>query len=219
MARRHTRSEDSLRRKKGRKKGAPRILIVCEGEKTETNYFTAIRRERRISSTRVRIMPSDFGTDPLNVVNYALDQFLKEGKAFDQVYAVFDRDDHLNFHNALSRAAALDETYRNDAGVLVPFNAVPSVPNFELWILLHFRDVLAPMHRTAVYAELRRPGVYPAYAKNIVTAYEDTKAHIADATKRAVHLRGLFEPPNGTDPYTDVDVLAGTILAIPSAWA
>ncbi|WP_210239400.1 MULTISPECIES: RloB family protein [unclassified Mesorhizobium] len=208
-----------MRRKNGRKKGAPRILIVCEGEKTETNYFTAIRQERRLSSARVRILPSDFGTDPLNVVNYAVDQFLKEGKTFDQVYAVFDRDDHHNFHNALNRAAALDKAYRNDAGVLVPFMAVPSVPNFELWILLHFRDVLASIHRTEVYAELRKPGVYPAYAKNIATAYEDTKARIADATTRAVLLRGLFAPPNGSDPYTDVDVLAGTILAIPSAWA
>jgi len=218
MARR-SRSETTFRRREGRKKGAPRILIVCEGEKTETNYFNAIRRERRISSARVRIMPSDFGTDPLNVVNYALDQFLKEDKAFDLVYAVFDRDDHLNFHNALSRAAALDESHKNDAGVLVPFKAIPSVPNFELWLLLHFRDVLAPIHRTAVYAELRKAGVYPAYAKNIASAYDDTKACMAAATQRAVHLRGLFTPPNGTDPYTDVDVLAATILAIPSAWA
>ncbi|ESX66038.1 CRISPR-associated protein [Mesorhizobium sp. LSHC420B00] len=218
MARR-SRSEATFRRREGRKKGAPRILIVCEGEKTETNYFNAIRRERRISSARVRIMPSDFGTDPLNVVNYALDQFLKEDKAFDLVYAVFDRDDHLNFNNALSRAAALDESHKNDAGVPVPFKAIPSVPNFELWLLLHFRDVLAPIHRATVYAELRKPGIYPAYAKNIASAYDDTKARIAAATQRAVHLRGLFTPPNGTDPYTDVDVLAATILAIPSAWA
>ncbi|MBZ9859095.1 RloB family protein [Mesorhizobium sp. CA12] len=73
---------------------------MCEGEKTETDYFNAIRRERRISSARVRIMPSDYGTDPLSVMNYAFDRFLSEGRAFDQVYAVFDRDDHLHFHNA-----------------------------------------------------------------------------------------------------------------------
>ena len=44
-----------------------------------------------------------------------------------------------------------------------------SVPNFELWVLLHFRDFLAPFHRNEEYASLRRPQHYPAYAKNSKT--------------------------------------------------
>ncbi|WP_224616887.1 hypothetical protein [Mesorhizobium sp. ESP7-2] len=54
---------------------------------------------------------------------------------------------------------------------------------------MHFRAVLAPIHRAELCAELQTPGVYPTYAKNITTAYDDTKAGIADAMTRAVHLR------------------------------
>lgn len=214
---RRVRSETTLRRTQGRKKGSPRILIVCEGEKTERNYFNAIRRERRLSGARVQILPSYYGTDPLSVVNYALDKFL-ESKDFDEVYAVFDRDDHHGYNNALTRAAALNNAYKNDAGVRVPFAAVPSVPNFELWLLLHFRNVLAPIHRNEVYGELKKLAVYPAYAKNSTTAYEDTKDRIGTATERAVHLRATFSPADGSAPYTDVDLLANKLLSIPVAW-
>ncbi len=107
---RRARSESSLRRTQGRKKSSPRILIVCEGEKTERSYFNAIRRERRLSGARVQILPSDYGTDPLSVVNYALDKFLAEGRAFDEVYAVFDRDDHHTYNNALDRASPRSTT-------------------------------------------------------------------------------------------------------------
>jgi hypothetical protein len=44
----YERNESRLSRRQGRKRPYDRMLIVCEGEKTEVNYFTAIRREKRI---------------------------------------------------------------------------------------------------------------------------------------------------------------------------
>jgi hypothetical protein len=189
------------------------MLIVCEGEKTEVNYFKAIRREKRVPSADIEIVPSDYGTAPLRIVEYAIDRF-KETKAFDRVYAVFDRDDHDSYHNALAKAEATDKKLKNDEGTAVPFKAVPSVPNFELWVLLHFRDVLAPIHRTEVYAELRKPAAYPAYTKNSTTVYQDTRDHIPAASGRAAVLRGQFDKHNGADPYTDADLLTGELLKI-----
>jgi len=78
-----------------RDKDYPRILIVCEGEKTEPNYFEEIRREYRIHTANVRVLPSEAGTNPMQIVQFAEDTFRKSGKAFDKVFAVFDRDDHL----------------------------------------------------------------------------------------------------------------------------
>ncbi|MBN9277772.1 MAG: RloB domain-containing protein [Hyphomicrobium sp.] len=43
----------------------------------------------------------------------------------------------------MTRAEQLDNTLRNDEKKLVRFFAVPSVPCFELWLLLHFENVLA----------------------------------------------------------------------------
>jgi hypothetical protein len=215
LAKKHRfeRTEARLARRQGRKRSYERMLIVCEGEKTEVNYFEAIRREKRIPNADIKIVPSDYGTSPLRIVEYAIDQF-RESKAFDRVYAVFDRDEHDSYHNALAKAEATNKKLKNDEGKAVPFSAIPSVPCFELWLLLHFRDVLAPMHRHEVYAELRKPAYYPAYTKNSKAVYSDTKDRIPSATERSVHLRGLTDKHNGDDPYTDADVLTGDLLKI-----
>ncbi len=215
MAKRHRfeRLEDRVVRKAGRKRPYDRMLIVCEGAKTEVNYFEAIRKDKRLPTAHIAVMPSDYGTSPLQIVHYAIDRF-NETKGFDRVYVVFDRDDHLTYHNALAKAQATDKALKNDGGVKVPFVAVPSVPNFELWVLLHFRDVLAPIHRNVVYAELKKPAAYPGYAKNSVTVFGDTKELIPAAKARAEALRGTFTAHDGNDPYTDVDLLTGELLKI-----
>ncbi|MGR6431060.1 RloB family protein [Rhizobium sp. PAMB 3174] len=215
MAKKHRfeRTESRLSRPKGKKRSYDRMLIVCEGEKTEVNYFEAIRREKRLPNADIEVVPSDYGTSPLDIVEYAIDRF-NESQAFDRVYVVFDRDDHASYHNALSKADATHRKLRNDEGNLVPFTSVPSVPNFELWILLHFRDVLAPIHRNEVYAALRRAEFYPTYVKNSKTVFRDTKDRLPDAARRAAVLRGRFNKYDGNDPYTDIDVLTSELLKI-----
>lgn len=209
---RFERAEAGLRRPKPRKRLYDRMLIVCEGAKTEVNYFLAMRRELRIPSADIQVVHSHFGTEPIQIVQSAEELFLKT-RAFDRVFVVFDRDEHLTYHNALARVTALDCKLKNDNKRAVPFKAIPSVPNFEFWILLHFREVLAFMPRAEVFSELRKQAHYPAYAKNSLTVYSDTKGAIPKATQRAEHLRQLFTAHTGTDPYTDVDILTGHFAA------
>lgn len=215
MAKSHRfeRSEARLKRGKPKKRPYDRMLIVCEGAKTEVNYFEAIRRELRISSADIEVVHSALGTEPLQIVEFAEARF-RESRAFDRVFAVFDRDDHQTYNNALSKAAALNGKLKNDAGQDVCFRTIPSVPNFEFWLLLHFKDVQAFMPRADVYTELRKPVYYPTYAKNSQTVYKDTKIRIPDATRRAKDLRNLFNAHSGKDPYTDVDVLTGILIGL-----
>lgn len=215
MAKSHRfeRSEARLKRGKPKKPPYDRMLIICEGEKTEVNYFRAIRRELRIPSADIEVVHSVLGTQPLQIVESAEARF-RASKAFDRVFAVFDRDDHLTYNNALSRAAALDGKLKNDQKKNVSFQAIPSVPNFEFWILLHFKNVLAFMPRADVYTELKEAAHYPTYAKNSLTVYADTKHRIPDATQRAVQLRGQYTAHPGTDPYTDADVLTGIMTGL-----
>ena len=138
-----------MARKMGRRASYDRILIVSEGSKTEPLYLNEIRAEHRLSTTNVQVQPSQYGTTPLQVVEYAEHLFthgdeLKniQPRAFEQVFAVFDRDDHLTYHNALNRAAARNKKMRNDLNIVVRFEAVPSVPCFELWLLLHCRRAI-----------------------------------------------------------------------------
>ena len=83
----------SLRRGQPTRDSYDRILVVCEGEKTEPNYFNEIRQEARISTLHIRILHS-VGTQPLQVVSCAEAEFQKT-KQFEKVFVVFDRDDHF----------------------------------------------------------------------------------------------------------------------------
>lgn len=109
---RHERLESRLARRQGRKPARQRVLIACEGEKTEVLCFEGIRRQYRASAATIKVIHGD-GTAPRQVVDFALDTFQADN-AYDAVYAIFDRDDHPTYANALRQAAANDGQYRND---------------------------------------------------------------------------------------------------------
>ncbi len=73
------------------------------------------------------MLHSQFGTEPQQVLEYALTVF-KNGdrerglhaREFDRLIVVFDRDEHMSYHAALAQAAAQSGKLRNDNGVAVP---------------------------------------------------------------------------------------------------
>lgn len=201
----------ALERKKGKRPPYARVLIVCEGEKTEPNYFDEIRVQLRIPTAHVHVIPTLLGTQPRQVVDSAEKVFL-ERREFDAVYAVFDRDDHTTYPDALAQADRLNGKHKNDEGTKVAFHAVPSVPCFELWILLHIRQVLAFNHRDQIIAAVA--DVLPGYAKGMKGVFGKTQGQLAAATARAAQLRQQFGPFAGTDPYTTVDELVARLLAL-----
>lgn len=203
------RQRRQLERKLGRRAGYDRILIVSEGSKTEPSYFKEIRAEYRLHSANVEVQPSVLGTEPLQVVDYARELFENgdrhkgvRPRAFEQVYAVFDRDDHRTFHNALARARALDGTLRNDLKQLVKFAAIPSRPSFEFWLLLHFEDVRGLIHRDEAMRRLKRH--LPGYNKGYGQAFAETKSTLQAAMDRARILARRGDPADDTEPYTAV---------------
>lgn len=211
MRDRHRKSAD-LRRRSGRRQPRQRVLIVCEGEKTERNYFEEIRQAARLSTAEVYTVQSELGTDPENVVRSAEKAFQDKNKAFDQVYAVFDRDDHRGYANAIAMAIAKNGKLRNAERKPVTFRPVPSVPCFELWLLLHFDRAEGPLPRTDVFRRLKTS--WPGYAKNSANAYATTNPTLNEARTRAAALRRNVGPLPGTDCYTDVDELVALLLAL-----
>lgn len=121
----------ALARKKGTRPPFDRILIVTEGAKTEPLYIEEIRKQKRISSAHVEVVHSELGAQPRQVVDSAVAKFA-ETKAFECVYAVFDRDDHHTYADALARVRQFDKTLKNDERKAMRFYAVPTVPYFEL---------------------------------------------------------------------------------------
>lgn len=216
----HRQAERDLRRRAAQRQPAERLLIVCEGEKTEPLYLGEIRQELRLPSANVEVQPAADGTEPLSIVQQAERLFMQGSRAlgihprsFDRVIAVFDRDEHHTYHAALQRVAALNGKLCNDEGTNVPFESVVSVPCFELWLLLHFEDVLAPLHRNEAVARLRDH--IAGYAKGSGSHWAVTRGQLEVATLRA---RALAEKGNaaadGKQPFTNVHELVNRLLRL-----
>ncbi|MBA4261036.1 MAG: hypothetical protein C0443_03170 [Comamonadaceae bacterium] len=184
------RQKRQLERKLARRASYDRILIVSEGSKTEPNYFKEIRAAYRLHTANVEVQPSELGTEPIQVVQYAKELFENgdrhkqvQSRAFEQVYAVFDRDDHRSYFDALKQADALDGKLRNDNKQPVRFRAIASIPSFELWLLLHYEDIQAPIHRDEVMARLKQH--IPGYDKGAGGAFATTVGQLNVAVQRA----------------------------------
>jgi hypothetical protein len=79
------------------------------------------------------------------------------GSAYDEVWCVFDVDDHERL------AQAIDQAKANRIHVAI------SNPCFELWALMHYQDQRAYITRDHVRAELRR--YIPGYEKSLPCVY------------------------------------------------
>lgn len=213
------RQRAQLERKQGRRASYDRILIVTEGSKTEPNYFTEIRSHYRLHTANVKVRHSDLGTEPLQVVQHAKDLFENgdrhrnlQPRAFEQVYAVFDRDEHLSYAEALQMAHALDGRLRNDNKQMISFKAIASVPNFELWLLLHFENITAPLHRDRAIERLILH--IRDYEKGARGTFNRTRLALGEAMERARILAQRTTAENGVEPFTKVGELVAVLTAL-----
>lgn len=214
----HRQAARELLRRKAQRQPAERLLIVCEGSKTEPLYLGEIRQQLRLPSANVQVQPAAYGTEPLRIVEYAERLFIEGQRAlgihartFDRVVVVFDRDEHHTYHAALQRVAALNGRLENDERVKVPFEAVVSVPCFEMWLLLHFEDVFAPLHRDEVMVRLR--GYLAGYAKGQGSHWTVTRERLDVATARAnALLEAGHTADDGAQPYTNMHELVHRLL-------
>ena len=211
MAKNHrAKSVRDLRRPKGTRSSYDRVLIVCEGEKTECNYFDEIRQKLRIPTAHIHVVSSELGTDPKSVVRSAIEAFSNKGNGFERVYAVFDRDDHAEYANAIHMACSKDKRLRNDQRQPVRFEATVSVPCFELWLLLHFSEVQSWIHRETLLKRLREH--ISDYEKGMPNLFSLTESNLTTAIDRAKLLKKTYQRIPGDEPYTDVHELVEFLL-------
>ncbi len=113
------------------------FLIVCEGSKTEPNYFKSFPKEIGGVVYEVKI-GGDGGINTLGVVEKAIELRDNSSQQYDRVWAVFDKDNFPpnRFNSAIQKAKAnnIHCAWSNEA--------------FELWYLLHFHDRITAMSRT-----------------------------------------------------------------------
>lgn len=177
-----------------------RILIVCEGEKTEPYY---LRDTRQALGIQPSLAPVEFGqgSNPRDIVDTAIrlkQVAARDGNAFTTVYCVFDRDEHAYYDESIQRAAARS------------LQTIKSVPCFEYWLLLHFKNHTAPYARTGN----RSPGqccehdlkaAWPAYEKCRKSIFTELQgAPEARATRNAVKRLQTAQREDDNNPTTEV---------------
>jgi hypothetical protein len=117
--------------------------------------------------------------------------------AYDEVWCVFDVDEHpkLNEAGQLASARGIELAVSN--------------PCFELWLLLHFRDSPGARHRHDVQHMLT--GFLPSYDKHLDFAM--LEAGVTEARRRALRLDqdAEEEGESGRNPTTGVYRLTDSI--------
>ncbi len=178
------------------------FLLVCEGEKTEPNYFNALVAHLPPESVKVEIEGE--GTNTLSVVNKAIELRNKRAKDkllpdFDEVWAVFDRDSfpaaHFNEAMLLGERQDIGTAYSNEA--------------FELWYILHFQYLDTGVTRNR-YIEILKQRLGD-YAKNSDDIYEILQ-QTGDEKTAIKHAKRLLEnavdkTPSDAKPSTRVHIL------------
>lgn len=189
----------SLARKKARRKPYDVVLIVCEGQKTEPNYFKKLRAHLRLNPANIDIRACPTGSDPMSIVNFALKEH--ERNKYDHSYCVFDKE-QSNYQEALNKVEA-----QRKKGISL--HAITSVPCFEYWLLLHFEETSKPYNKKGkktpgeqLKSELKKH--IPGYHEADKTIFEKTKSYLAEAITRA-KLIDKTQKKIGTDnPSTKV---------------
>lgn len=136
-------------RLKSKRQAPANYLIVCEGKKTEPNYFNGLKKkinEKYGNKVDVLIPNIDIkgtGMNTTSLVKYTQKTVNHANKVYGQVWVVFDKDDYN------------DEQF-NSAIDNCNYNVAWSNPNFELWLLAHFKKVNRYVSKDVVLQELSK---------------------------------------------------------------
>ncbi|WP_080414628.1 RloB family protein [Burkholderia ubonensis] len=179
-------------RNEGRRSTRQKILIVCEGEKTEPGYFNSFRVDKEVCDIR------GIGANTLSLVNEA--KKIKGNGNYGEVWCVFDHDSFpkKNIVAALKRAKTLG------------FKCAFSNESFELWFVLHFCYLDTQITRKD-YCKRLSGFLNKEYKKNDPGIYEALLPFQGDAIKNSEklykNLTGDGTHPADARPSTSVHLL------------
>jgi hypothetical protein len=195
------RRDNDLKRAKAKREPRRHFFLYCEGEKTEPAYFTALERYLdklvRVESihTGVPMTIAEVAAAKLKEIKKSKDSFEKG----DQVWAVFDRDEHPKHE------CAVELCKRSGVGV------ARSNPCFEVWLILHEEDYHRPddRHEVCQYLLSLRPEYDPNGAKTC--NFGEMIVRVEEAEKRAASQLAQREKERA--PYGRPSTTVGQLTA------
>ena len=171
-----------------------KVLIVCEGKKTEPNYFSSLIANLKLTAAEVKIY-NGRGSAPKSVVEFGIEIFEMESD-FDLVFFVFDKDNHDSYAAALSMVENLKTKGKYKSKII---GAITSNPCFEVWFLMHFEPYDKPFTSSGgkspcgnVIAVLRKQACFKNYSKGqrnhfdlLIDRLQIAKKNAAQVLKRS----------------------------------
>lgn len=196
------RSLQDFSRRTGGKPPRKVLTIICEGIRTEPEYFGELRKKHRLSTLDIQIVKGQGA--PQRIVEEGITH-QKSAEVGDEVWCVFDTE---NKANNLRFDAAIDQARK------APVFLAVSNPAFEYWCLLHFESTDRPFHDANDALNALRVHI-PQYDKH-APFFHELEGRIPDALRNAQKLRqNSIEPwdefPN---PSTGVDGLVRSIMGM-----
>jgi len=196
------------------------ILIVCEGEKTEPNYF----RSFPVAGVKVEVLGE--GRNTLSLIEKAgkyWKRMTNEGKFYETLWCVMDRDSFpkCNYDNSFNKIKALEtninKRYKKKLVKEFKANIAYSNEAFEIWYMLHYEYYNTSISRDR-YIRLLSDKMGISYKKNSQDIYErlealnlntDGKNGLGFALKNAEKLRASISlsEVHRQNPSTTVDLL------------
>ena len=181
-------------------------LIVCEGERTEPNYFNALAGGRNSKVLSVDVLGE--GQSTCRLVRTAIEERDNSMIEYDRVWVVFDKDDFQDFNEAIALAGSnhICSAWSNES--------------FELWYYLHFQYLDTPITRSqyieALNREIRKHEPEYSYAKNDKGTYAILckYGNLDLAIRHAERLETLYNDTNFAThkPCTKVHHLVKELL-------
>lgn len=126
-----------------------KILLFCEGctEKNYFNYFANIINKNQTKYSHIKIIPVLAGGNAQRVLNFAkeyLSHYNQEQKfSLYNKYLIFDCDAPPDIAKVI-----------NDMKKLNDFSLLPSNCSFDIWLLMHFENVYAPLSKKEIFSKL-----------------------------------------------------------------
>ena len=166
------------------------IRVLTEGKVTEPSYLAEWERRNR----HVRLDTKEYGMAPLNLVQQAREyqktnvRLQRRGQEvdFDEIWCVFDVDQHANLTQAINEA--------RQSGISVAI----SNPCFELWLILHYEDQTAHIHRHD--AQNRAQALGAIKGKHLESSNIETLLSGYDDARLRAQTIQKHHSANGSDP-------------------
>ena len=181
-------------------------LIICEGTKTEPNYFEAIKEKisgRNKDKVIVNVIGKGRGTTSL------LEEAIKEVRGstnyISNVWLVYDKDDFTDssFNEVQEKCLEINK----QEGTI--YNAIWSNESIETWFLLHFIRFDTSLSRKDCINKLNeyfKQNKLGKYKKNDKKLYEKLRPYLDTAIENAKWLekRQNDKLPSEANPCTKV---------------